>query len=154
VSIGVCFFTISCRVNLLSWAAHTFAGEEDLLYVTSHNPMRHLDLVEVKELLGKASRGVALLVVLPPCEYLSSDLEGSENVQNNLGKPWRNVSTLADFSCWLSNLSSGLFHKVVLILPFLDQANMMGTALWPLLQRHLPQRDIGDANSVQGFQAG
>ena len=101
-----CFCTISCREHLLSWAAHTFAGEEDLLYVTSHNPMRHLDLVEIKELLGKASRGVALLVVLPPCEYLSSDLQGSENVQNNLGKPWRNVSSLADFSCWLSNLSS------------------------------------------------
>ena len=148
VSIGVCFCTISCRVNLLSWAAHTFAGEEDLLYVTSHNPMRHLDLVEVKELLGKASRGVALLVVLPPCEYLSSDLEGSENVQNNLGKPWRNVSTLADFSCWLSNLSSGLFHKVVLILPFLDQDRMTGTALWPLLQSHLPQRHILDAKNA------
>ena len=55
VNIGVCLCTIKCRVDLLSWAAHTFAGEEDLLYVTSHNPMRHLDLVEVKESLGKAS---------------------------------------------------------------------------------------------------
>ena len=142
VNIGVCFCTVQCRVDLLSWAAHTFAGEEDLLYVTSHNPMRHLDLVEVKELLGKASRGVALLVVLPPCEYLSSDLEGSDNVQNHLGKSSRNVSSLADFSCWLSNLSSGLFHKVVLILPFLDQDRMTSTALWPLLRSHLPQMQI------------
>ena len=148
VNIGVCFCTISCRVNLLSWAAHTFAGEEDLLYVTSHNPMRHLDLVEIKELLGKASRGVALLVVLPPCEYLSSDLQGSENVQNNLGKPWRNVSSLADFSCWLSNLSSGLFHKVVLILPYIHQDRMKDTALWPLLQSHLPQKHMVDAKTA------
>ena len=148
VDIGVCFCTVSCRAHLLSWAAHTFAGEEDLLYVTSHNPMRHLDLVEIKELLGKASRGVALLVVLPPCEYLSSDLQGSENVQNNLGKPWRNVSSLADFSCWLSNLSSGLFHKVVLILPYIHQDRMKDTALWPLLQSHLPQKHILDAKTA------
>ncbi len=40
---------------------------QGFLVVTSHNPMRHLDLVEVKELLGKACREVALLVVLPPC---------------------------------------------------------------------------------------
>ena len=110
--------------------------------------MRHLDLVEIKELLGKASRGVALLVVLPPCEYLSSDLQGSENVQNNLGKPWRNVSSLADFSCWLSNLSSGLFHKVVLILPYIHQDRMKDTALWPLLQSHLPQKHILDAKTA------
>ena len=148
VDIGVCFCTISCREHLLSWAAHTFAGEEDLLYVTSHNPMRHLDLVEIKELLGKASRGVALLVVLPPSEYLSEDLQGSENVQNNLGKPWRNVSSLADFSCWLSNLSSGLFHKVVLILPYIHQDRMKDTALWPLLQSHLPQKHILDAKTA------
>ena len=106
---------------------------QGLLVVTFHNPMRHLDLVEVKELLGKAYRGVALLLVLPPCEYLSSDLEGSDNVQNHLGKSSRNVSSLADFSCCLSNLSSGLFHEVVLILLFLDQDRMTCTALWPLL---------------------
>ena len=58
VNIGVCFCTLQCRVDLLSWAAHTFAGEEDLLYVTSHNPMRHLDLVEIKELLGKDRKSV------------------------------------------------------------------------------------------------
>ena len=29
-------------------------------------------------------------------------------MQNNLGKPWRNVSSLPDFRSWLSNLSSGL----------------------------------------------
>ena len=106
---------------------------QGFLVVTSHNPMRHLDLVEVKELLGKAYRGVALLLVLPPCEYLSSDLEGSDNVQNHLGKSSRNVSSLADFSCCLSNLSSGFFHEVLLILLFLDQDRMTCTALWPLL---------------------
>ena len=121
---------------------------QGFLVVTSHNPMRHLDLVEVKELLGKAYRGVALLLVLPPCEYLSSDLEGSDNVQNHLGKSSRNVSSLADFSCWLSNLSSGLFHKVVLILPFLDQDRMTSTALWPLLTSHLPQRRILPAKNA------
>ena len=43
-----------------------------------------------------------------PQLFIRSELQGSENVQNNLGKPWRNVSSLADFSSWLSNLSSGL----------------------------------------------
>ncbi len=52
VNIGVCFCTVQCRVDLILWAAHTFAGEEDLLYVISHNPMRDVDSVEVKELLG------------------------------------------------------------------------------------------------------
>ena len=33
---------------------------QGILVVTSHNPMRYLDLVEVKELLRKADRGVAL----------------------------------------------------------------------------------------------
>ena len=56
VDIGVCFCTIPCRNDLLSWSAHSFAGEEDLLYVMSHNPMRHLDWVDVKELPGKASQ--------------------------------------------------------------------------------------------------
>ena len=83
-----------------------------------------------------------------PQLFIRSELQGSENVQNNLGKPCRNVSTLADFSCWLSNLSSGLFHKVVLILPYLHQARMKDTALWPLLQSHLPQKHILDAKTA------
>ena len=89
-----------------------------------------------------------MLVILPPCEYLSSDLQGSDNVQNNLGKPWRTVFSLADFSCWLSNLSSGLFHKVVLFLPYLDQDRITSTALCPLLQSHLPQRHLLDAKNA------
>ena len=142
VNIGVCFCTIQCRVDLLSWAAHTFAGEEDLLYVIPHNPMRDVDFVEVKELLGKASRGVALLVILPACEHLSSAVQGSDSVRFHLGKSSRSVSTFADLSCWPSNLSSGLFHKVVVILPFLDRDRMTSTELWLLLQSHLPYLDV------------
>ena len=142
VNIGVCFCAVQCCVDLIRWAAHTFAGEEDLLYVIPHNPMRDVDFVEVKELLGKASRGVALLVILPACEHLSSALEGSDSVRFHLGKSSRNVSSLADFSRWLSNLSSGLFHKVVVILPFIDQDCMTSTALWLLLRSHLPQLEI------------
>ena len=60
---------------------------QGILEVTSHNPMRYLDLVQVKELLRKADRGVALFFVLPPCESFSSDLEVSDNVQHHLGRP-------------------------------------------------------------------
>ena len=136
------FCALRCRGDLSCWAAHIFAGEEDLLYVIHHNPMRDVDFVEVKELLGKASRGVALLVILPACEHLSSALEGSDSVRFHLGKSSRSVSSFADFSCWLSNLSSGLFHKVVVILPFIDRDCMTSTELWLLLQSLLPQLEI------------
>ena len=142
VNIGVRFCTVQCRVDLIRWAAHLFAGEEDLLYVIPHNPMLHVDLVEVKELLGKASRGVALLVVLPACEHLSSALEGSDRVRFHPGKSSRSVSTFANFSCWLLNLSSGLFHKVVVILPFMDRDCMTSTVLWRLFRSHLPQLEV------------
>ena len=74
LDIGVGFCALHCRADFTCWVAHVFAGEEDLLYVFNHNPMRDVDFSEVKELLGKASRGVALLVILPVCEQLSSVL--------------------------------------------------------------------------------
>ena len=142
VHIGVAFCTVQCRLDLTRWVAHTFAGEEDLLYVIPHNPTSEVDIVEIKELLGKASRGVALLIILPTCEDFSSALGESDSLRFCVGKYSRSVTTLADFSCWLCRLSSGLFHKVVVILPFTDCDIMTSTAVWRLLRSHLPEREV------------
>ena len=74
-------------------------------------PMEPLQWLQFSRLLGKASRGVALLVILPVCEHLSLALEGAGSDRLLLGKNSRCVSTFADLSCWLSNLSSGLFSQ-------------------------------------------
>ena len=129
VDIGVCFCAFRCRPGLTRWVAHVFADEEDLLYVVNHNPMLDVNFCEVKELLGKGSRDVALLVILPVCEHFSLALESAGSVRSLLGKDARRVSTFADLSSWLSNLSSGLFHKVILILPFTNREDMQRTQL-------------------------
>ena len=104
--------------------------------------MLDVNFCEVKELLGKASRGVALLVILPVCEHFSLALESAGSARSLLGKDARRVSTFADLSSWLPNLSSGLFHKVILIRPFINREDMTSTPLWYLLNSHLPHVDI------------
>ena len=135
------FCALRCSPDFTCWVSHVFAGEEDLLYVFNHTPMRDVDFCEVKELLGKASRGVALLVILPACEHFSLALESAGSARLLLGKDPRCVSTFADLSCWLSNLSSGLFHKVIVILPFLNRDRMTSIPLWYLLNLY-PQNGL------------
>ena len=75
---------VTCKVSavamkqnsaLVSQAVHRFDIGSRLLYVCSHNPMTDLNIVEMKELLAKASREILVMLILPVCEAFSRDLE-------------------------------------------------------------------------------
>ena len=54
--------------------AHRLCAGDDLLYVCVHNPMTDLHIIELKELLTKADRGIVLVVVLPALEEFDQAL--------------------------------------------------------------------------------
>ena len=110
--------------------AHRLCAGDDLLYVCVHNPMTDLHIIELKELLTKADRGIVLVVVLPALEEFDQALLNPMTNRLHAYKEARYVATHADFSSWLSVISMGLFPKVLLILPYHDVSVVTSSTLW------------------------
>ena len=56
---------------------------QGFLLGTSHNPMRHLDVVEVKDCWERLTEEWLCFSSCRPVSILSLDLDGSDNVQNH-----------------------------------------------------------------------
>ena len=110
--------------------AHRVSVGDDLLYVCVHNPMTDLHIIELKELLTKADKGITLVVVLPAVEYFDHALSNPMTNRLHAHKQSRYVATHADFSAWLSEISMGVFPKILLILPYHDVSAVETSILW------------------------
>ena len=120
------------RPDLSKVIAHRICAGDDLLYLCVHNPMTDLHIVEMKELLTKADRGIALVVMLPAMEHWDRALETSVISRLHADKESRYVTTLADLSAWLSILNMGVFLKVLLILPYHERSSLKSSPLWKM----------------------
>ena len=116
--------------TLSKLVAHRVCVGDDLLYMCVHNPMTDLHIIELKELLTKADRGIVLVVVLPALEHFERALQNPMTNRLHAHKESRYVATHADFSAWLSVFSMGLFPKVLLILPYHDASAVVTSILW------------------------
>ena len=73
--------------------------------------MTDLHIIEMKELLVKATRDICLLIILPQHEYLVDGLRPSIGARLHANSDTRFVATLADMSAWLMLLNAGLFSN-------------------------------------------
>ena len=123
---------VAMRQNpkLSKLVAHSLSVGDDLVYVCVHNPMTDLHVIEMKELVSKADRGIVLVVILPALEEFDEALLHPMTNRLHANKEARYVATYADFSTWLSVISMGLFPKVLLILPYHDMNVVTSSRLW------------------------
>ena len=117
----VCRFFRS-RGDLIWWAPHIFAGEEDFLHDFNRNPMIDFDFSEVKDLLGKASRGVVssfvsahFLLDCPRifCFFLEAHV-GSSKYLDHLEHMWDSVDQ-SELDCHCSCTRSGRYVLAVIV---------------------------------------
>ena len=129
-------------VDLVELAAHRFADTDKLLYVCVcvHNPLTDLRIIEMKELIVKATREIRLLIILPQHEYLVEGLRPSMGARLHAESDTRFVATLADMSSWLMLLKAGLFASVIVLLPYTDREVLETSALWTLIEQCVQSR--------------
>ena len=103
------------RHDLASVVAHCMRAEDSLLYVCVHNPMTDLSIIEMKELLTKASVAIVLVVILPVLGHLEGALQVSCTMRLHANSETRYVATYADLDEWLSLF--GILNQTMLTLP-------------------------------------
>ena len=130
---GVKAIAMKQNKHLSRIAAHRFSNDPDLLYVCVHNPMTDLNIIEMKELVLKSHRDILLMLILPVCEPFAAQLENPCMARLNANKDKRFVTSLADMSCWLTILSAQIFSKVVVELPYTEQATLEASSLWHIM---------------------
>ena len=134
VCAGVKILAMKQTPDLPQSAVHRLAVGSCLLYICVHNPMTDLHILEIKELLMKASREIVLLLILPVCESFSVALDKPSIARLHVQRDARFVSTIADMSCWLTMLGAGLFSSVVVVLPYHDLGKLKGSCLWKSME--------------------
>jgi hypothetical protein len=134
---GPKLFAMSQRPSLSNEVARRVATGGDLLYVCVHNPMVEVNLVEMAELLRKADKGIILVIVLPVLEHLEQALPSKPPSVARLhaNKESRYVATLADLSTWFMVLSTGIFPKVIVIMPFHSRESLSDSLIWQLVEK-------------------
>ena len=125
---------ISQHEDLAKIITHRMCAYNDLLYVCAHNPMTDLHITELKELVTKADKSIALVLVLPAAEHLDRALDQPASNRLHAHNESRFVSTYADFSAWLSLLNMGVFAKMLLILPYHDRSVLETLVLWNIIK--------------------
>jgi hypothetical protein len=127
---------------------HCLSHVQELLYVCVHNPMVDLHILEMRELLVKATKDIVLVIILPMCEHFSTSLENPPAARLHAHKDSRFVATLADMSCWLTMLSAGVFSKVLLVLPYLDREKMQDSSLWTVIKHTVDSEIVHPSRSA------
>jgi hypothetical protein len=127
---------------------HCLSHVQELLYVCVHNPMVDLHILEMRELLVKATKDIVLVIILPTCEHFSTSLENPPAARLHAHKDSRFVATLADMSCWLTMLSTGVFSKVLLVLPYLDREKMQDSSLWTVIKHTVDSEIVHPSRSA------
>ena len=132
---GVKAVAVEQTVDMLNIVINSFHRTEELLYVCVHNPMTDLHILEMRELLVKATRDIMLLIILPAVSEFSAILERPFAARLHARKDSRYVATLADMYCWITTLNSRVFPNVMIVLPYYDRELLQASELWKLFQR-------------------
>ena len=127
-------YAIPLHVGMLHHvAAHV--DTDCVLYMCIHNPMVDCPFIEMQELVKKATRAVALVVLLPPLEELDAALSASSPLRVHSQKETKYVATYCDWAAWLMLVSSGVFAHIALVLPHSTSEYLSQSQAWACAQR-------------------
>ena len=115
-----------------------------VLYVCIHNPMIECPMIEMQELIKKASRTVALAVILPPIEELDAALSAGALSRIRGNNETKYVATYCDWSSWLMTMTSGIFQDIALVIPYTSSACLSHSQAWKCVHRITDHVTIAD----------
>ena len=104
-----------------------------VLYLCLHNPMIDCPMIEMQELIKKANRTIALVVILPVLEHLDATLSLSSGTSLRLRT--KCVATYCDWTLWLMSMASGTFAHIALVLPCEDITRCDQYQAWKCAER-------------------
>ena len=100
------------------------------VYMCVHNPMTDCSLVELRALLTKAAMDVIVIVILPAAHLWDQDLQRAPVVRLHAHHESRYVATEADLYAWFTLMASGIFTKLVFILPYVESSPVESSQVW------------------------
>ena len=131
---GCCVYAMPLRVEMPDYLAAR-VQTDCVLYVCIHNPMTETPIIEMLELMKKATRTVALIVILPPIETLDNALSSASSLRLHGNKETKFVATYCDWASWLTLLTSGVFAQMWLVMPYCSSTCLAESQAWYYAQR-------------------
>ena len=86
-------------------------------------------MLEMTELVQKSSRSVMVILILPPAETMDAALDNSTVRMHGI-KETRYLNQHVDWIPWLFKLSTGVFTRVAVALPYVEESQLTHTKLW------------------------
>ena len=118
-----------------------------VLYVCIHNPMTDCPMIEMQELTKKATRTVALIVILPPIETFDETLSAASSLRLHGNKATKYVATYCDWASWLMLMTSGVFAHVAIVMPYSSSERLSHSKAWGCAQRIALSEVLAEASS-------
>ena len=112
--------------------------EGNQLYICMHNPMTDCNLAEMRALITKAARDVALVVLLPLLGLWETELSRAPARRLHAHKETRYVATLADLHVWFVLMTSGMLSRLAFVLPYAPQDRVQSTKIWKIASSIMP----------------
>ena len=101
-----------------------------VLYICIHNPMNDCPFIEMQELIKKANRTVEIIVLLPPLEHFETALSAPAPLRLHANKETKFVATYSDWASWLTLMTSGVFARITIVLPYFFAASLQQSKAW------------------------
>jgi len=115
---GITLYGIVEQANFMELvASYVDLSPNILLYMCLYHPLQDPPLLEVRELLDRASMKVFIVVVLPPILALTHDLLEIRVPRLSAGKCTQYVASLCDFQAMLQKVTAGLIPHMAFVLP-------------------------------------
>jgi len=127
--------TILYAVPMIQELPHVVASRvrtDGVLYICVHNPLVDTHIVEMQELVKKANRTVALVVILPAVEFLDEELALLSRMRVHGDKDTRYMASFVDLHAWFMLLSTGVFSSLALVLPFITLKSLQTSRVWSI----------------------
>ena len=108
---------------------------QEVLYVCVHNPLVDTHLLEMRDLIKKANRTVAIIVLLPCAELLDTELDVASRMRVHGSNETRYMASFSDWHAWLLLFSTGVFSHLALALPYRSEESLQSSELWTIASR-------------------
>ena len=131
---GVKVVAMKQNMHLSEIAAHRFSNDTDHLYLCAHNPMTDPHISEMRDCACKYHREVTLVLILPVCESFVVQLESPPPVCLTARRRRHSVTCTADMLWWFPMLHDLRWCKLVVVLPYIEQAMLEASSLWQIVR--------------------
>ena len=114
-----------------------------VLYLCMHNPMIDCPFIEMRELLKKAKRTIALVVILPPLEHFDEALTSPVPGRLHGLKETKFIATYSDWDAWVIEMTSGIFEHIALVFPCFSMKSCAASKAWQSARLAAPAIVVG-----------